>query len=303
MTDERARGFDRERRIENGDAKRPAAKGLLDRAARERLLREIAGSGDTPVALAEAALALAAYDRPRVDLARYTDHLALLARDAATEVRGADGIAGRVAALNAVILGKHRYEGDTLTYDDLQNANLMRVIDRRKGLPVALGILYIHTARAQGWEMRGLAFPGHFLIRLDAAGERAIIDPFNGGAIRGAAELRDLLKAMSGNEAELAPEHYAPVADRQVLLRLQNNIKLRLVQSQRLEKALAVVENMLLFVPDQASLWREAALLNAHLGNYRAAIAMLEEYLRRVDEPSARHQAAALLQQFKSKLN
>ncbi len=36
---------------------------------------------------------------------------------------------------------EHRYHGDTLTCHDLQNANPMRVIDRRKGLPVALGIL------------------------------------------------------------------------------------------------------------------------------------------------------------------
>jgi regulator of sirC expression with transglutaminase-like and TPR domain len=108
---------------------------------------------------------------------------------------------------------------------------------------------------------------------------------------------------MSGNAAELAPEHYAPVADREILLRLQNNIKLRLVQSQRLEKALAVLENMLLFVPDYAALWREAALINAHLGNYRAAIAALEEHLRRTEDSTARHQAARLLQQLKAKLN
>ena len=63
-------------------------------------------------------------------------------------------------ALNDIILLKHGYSGDELTYDDLQNANLMRVIDRRKGLPVALGILYLHAARAQGWDRSVSAFPG-----------------------------------------------------------------------------------------------------------------------------------------------
>ena len=77
----------------------------------------------------------------------------------------------------------------------------------------------------------------------------------------------------------------------------------RTFQINTLFNGLTVLENMLLFVPDHAALWREAALLNAHLGNYRAAIAALEEYLRRVDDAAARHQAAALLQQFKSKLN
>ena len=64
-------------------------------------------------------------------------------------VRAARSPAARTGALNEIILLKNGYSGDELSYDDLQNANLMRVVDRRKGPPVALGILYIHAARAQ----------------------------------------------------------------------------------------------------------------------------------------------------------
>jgi regulator of sirC expression with transglutaminase-like and TPR domain len=277
---------------------------LGDDAAGERLLREIGiAAAEGPIELAEAALALAARDRPRVDAARYRHHLAVLARDVGATGAAARHIGERVAALNGIIFGTYNYAGDTLTYDDLQNANLMRVIDRRRGLPVALGILYIATSRAQGWQASGLAFPGHFLVRLDHAGERVIVDPFNAGAIRSPAELREMLKATAGRAAELDPEHYAPVGDRQVLLRLQNNIKQRLVQSQQLDKALSIVEGMLLFAPDHAALWREAGLLHAHLDNYRAAIAALEEFLRRDSGEAGRHRTAALLQQLKARLN
>src|SRR5690242_69006 len=152
-----------------------------DRSTAEAFLRKVGGMGDGPLPLAPAALALAALDRPRVDLARYHHHLAALAREVGTEAGGSTDIERRVAALNTVILERYGYQGDTLTYEDLQNANLMRVIDRRKGLPVALGILYIHAARAQGWDMAGLAFPGHFLVLLQDAGTRLILDPFHGG--------------------------------------------------------------------------------------------------------------------------
>ena len=202
-----------------------------------------------------------------------------------------------------MILGDYGYEGDTLTYEDLQNANLMRVIDRRKGLPVALGILYLHAARAQGWDSIGLAFPGHFLIRLSDGPERLILDPFHAGRIHDAASLRELLKAMAGQDVELMPEHYAPVSDRDVLLRLQNNIKSRLLQAGRAEPALRVIHTMLLLAPDMAGLWHEAGMLNARLGNMRAATEALQEFIVRAPEGSARHQAAALLQQLKSKLN
>jgi regulator of sirC expression with transglutaminase-like and TPR domain len=268
-----------------------------------RFLRELGSSGAQVLPIAEAALALASFERPRVDLARYRDHLREISRDVGRH-RGAGGdLVARAGALNDVILLKYGYSGDELTYDDLQNANLIRVVDRRKGLPVALGILYIHAARAQGWDMAGLAFPGHFLVRLSEGRERVIIDPFHGGQICGAAELRDLLKAATGGEGELLPEHYAVVSDRDVLLRLQNNLKARLLQAQDTRRAVMVLETMMMLAPDLAELWHEAGMLHRHLGNMRAAAAALEQYVVRAADGTARHQAAAVLQQLRTQLN
>jgi regulator of sirC expression with transglutaminase-like and TPR domain len=268
-----------------------------------QFLREVGEMRSPTLPVAEAALALASFERPRVGLARYRQHLTNLARDVGRHSGAGGDLSARAAALNDIILLKYGYGGDELTYDDLQNANLMRVVDRRKGLPVALGILYLHAARSQGWESVGLAFPGHFLIRLSEGAERLILDPFHRGRICDAVSLRELLKAMAGQEVELSPEHYAPVADRDVLLRLQNNLKSRLLQGGRHERALGVVETMLMLAPEMAELWNEAGLLQARLGNMRAATRSLEEYIARVPEGNARHQAAVILQQIKSKLN
>src|SRR5579863_7652136 len=275
----------------------------FDLAQCARYLRALAAASSPILPIGEAALALASFERPRVGLSRYRQHLANLARDVGRHAGAAGGLGPRAAALNEIILLKYGYSGDQLTYDDLQNANLMRVIDRRKGLPVALGILYLHAARAQGWESVGLGFPGHFLVRLTEGAERLILDPFHGGRVCDAATLRELLKAMAGQEIELAPEHYAPVTDRDVLLRLQNNVKSRLLQTGKHERALRIVETMLLLAPDLAELWHEAGLLNAQLGNMRAGAHALEQFIIRAPEGNARHQAAAILQQLKSKLN
>jgi len=268
-----------------------------------RYLRELGAAGSPVLPIGEAALALASFERPRVALSRYRQHLTTLARDVGRHAGAAGDLAARAHALNEIILLKYGYSGDELTYDDLQNANLMRVVDRRKGLPVALGILYLHTARAQGWESVGLNFPGHFLVRLGEGAERLILDPFHGGQICGAAMLRELLKAMAGQEIELMPEHYAPVSDRDVLLRLQNNLKSRLLQAGRQEHALRVIDTMLMLAPELAELWHESGILHAHLGNMLASVGALEEFIRRAPEGMERHQAAAFLQQLKSKLN
>ena len=268
-----------------------------------RFLRELGASGERVLPIAEAALALASFERPRVAFRRYRDHLRLLARDVGRHPGAAGDLAARARALNEIILLKNGYSGDELSYDDLQNANLMRVVDRRKGLPVALGILYIHAARAQGWNIAGLAFPGHFLVRLADGAGRAIVDPFHDGQVCGAAELRELLKAAAGRDSELLPDHYMAVSDRDVLLRLQNNLKARLLQAQDHERALKVIETMLMLAPDLAELWREAGMLHRHLGNMRAAGEALEQYVVRAPDGAARHQAAAILQQLRTQLN
>jgi regulator of sirC expression with transglutaminase-like and TPR domain len=274
-----------------------------DIAQCEQFLRELGMSASPELPIAEAALALASFDRPRVPLARYSRHLRSLVQDVGRRAAGAAALSARAAALNEIVLLKHGYSGDELTYDDLQNANLMQVIDRRKGLPVALGILYLAAARGQGWEAVGLGFPGHFLIRLSDGAGRLILDPFHGGRILDAVALRELLKAIAGQGVELAPEHYAPVADRDVLLRLQNNLKSRLIQAQRHEEAVRVIDTMRMLAPDLAELSREAGLLHAQLGNMRAAVRSIEEFIAHTPEGAARHEAAIVLQQLKAKLN
>ncbi len=272
----------------------------------EAQLRRIGALPDADVDLAEAALLLAALDRPRVSLERYRHHLAQLARDTAEQAdrhQAEHDLKGRVEALSAVIRGNYGYEGDRLTYDDLQNANLMRVIDRRKGLPVALAILYVHAARAQGWAIEGVNFPGHFLLRLELMGERAIFDPFSEARILAPADLRQLLKTMSGEAAELAPQHTAAVGNRDILLRLQNNIKIRLLQQQRGAEALEALETMLILAPMRAELWREVGLLHAHQENVRAAIMAMENCLELSQDHGLSHEAATVLQQLKGKLN
>ena len=269
----------------------------------ETYLRGLAQLPDAEIDLGEAALFLAACDRKRVALDRYRDHLATLTEEVGAAAMTADGLESQVAALRAVFVERHGYVGDSLTYDDLQNANMLRVIDRRKGLPVALGILLLTVAQRLDWDMVGLNFPGHFLLRLDCGGARAILDPFEGCRERSVPELRELLKAGGRPDAELLPGHYAPVGRRDVLLRLQNNIKLRLLQAKDASRALRVVERMLWIAPGLPELMREAALLNVHLDRLQSAIGLIEDYLEIETAQQARHRMATLLQYLRNRLN
>lgn len=260
---------------------------------------------DAEMDLAECALLLASLDRPEGDLSPFRDHLAELASNVSAAVPSGAGrdVARQARALAETFAGKYKYQGDTLTYDDPQNANLIRVIERRKGLPVTLAILYIHTARAQGWSATGINFPGHFLIRLEGSGGRVILDPFNGGVERDVADLRGLLKQMTGIDSELEPGHYAPIGNRQTLIRLLNNIKLRAIAAKEGERVAEILDRMLMVAPDDLSLLREAGQCHAEIGNMRRAIAALEAVVARSAAGALRRETEALLRQVRSRLN
>ncbi len=266
------------------------------RAARQTL-EQIGSLGDAEIGLAGTALMLAALDRPRADCDPYRGHRAALA----------DAVRGRRAshadALRGVLTGQYGYHGDRESYDDLDNANLIRVIDRRRGLPVALSILWLHAARAQGWRADGLNFPGHFLIRVDAGDGAVVLDPFNDGATLDAADLRALRKRFGDGVAELTAEDCATVGNRAILLRLQNNIKLRLLQAGRREDALTVLERMVLIAPGQPGLWHECAHLHRDLGNLRAAIACLERTTTLAADEAARQAVRLELKALRTLLN
>jgi regulator of sirC expression with transglutaminase-like and TPR domain len=270
----------------------------------QALLLRYGRADDADIDVADAALALAALGRPDAALAPYRKHLRTLATDvaAASKHEGLD-LAARIHALNTVLFEDYGYAGDSETYNDLRNADLMSVIDRRRGLPIALSILYIHAARAQGWAIEGVNFPGHFLLRLRAGGTAAIVDPFNGGRLRGAEDLGKLIKSIAGDDAELRPEHCEPAGNRQMLLRLQNNIKLRLLRDDKLAEAAAVVERMLLIAPDEPGLWHEAGVLQGKIGNLRASMAALEKLATLSRDSEQQHMARQLLAETKSRLN
>ena len=269
----------------------------------ERALRAVGTLADEEIDLADAALLLGALDMPNVSLKRYRDHVERLAGDVSALARAGEPLERRRRHLNAVLYDAHGYAGDAETYDAPENANLLQVIDRKVGLPVSLGILYIQAARAQGWVVDGLAFPGHFLVRMDEGDRRVIVDPFHWGQLLEADHLRGLLKQFRGADAELEPSHYAPVGNRAILLRLQNNIKSRALQASDGARGAAILERMLLIAPEAGGLWHELGMVRARLGTIKGAVEALERSLACPLPEAARSRVEAALASLTTSLH
>ena len=226
-----------------------------------------------------AALLLAHLDLPNRDLTNYLLELDLIAENMEKACVKKNSLAEQVQAISETLFDLHGYSGDTESYDDPQNANLIRVIDRRKGLPVALGVLIIHASRSQGWNILGINFPGHFLLRLTKAGEHVLIDPFNKPHLLLKEDLQKIVTRIHGPQAKLQPEFFRIASDRDILIRLQNNIKTRALQEGNLNRGIEILVSMNLIAPTNVDILLELALLEANQGNYHRAIKRLEFFL------------------------
>jgi len=278
---------------------------MTDPAAEARAAIDAAGRlPDDELELAAVALQFARIDRPEADWRAAAERVSALVRRVLSEEPPASA-EGRRALIARAIHEEAGYAGDTETYDDPRNANLIEVTERRRGLPVAIGLLWLHVAEAAGWSARGLDFPGHFLIALNgtARGDSTVVDPFAGGPALPAPELRALIKRVEGPDAELRPGLLAPMSRRAVLMRLQTNIRLRRLQDGDVEGALACTADMLRLAPDAAPLWREAAVMNARLGRLSAAIEGMERFLEIVPQGDAALRGQEMIEEWRARLH
>ena len=260
-----------------------AAQTLTAELTPAEFLRQMGESGDGPHDLAAAALMLSVLERPEKKLPGFRAHFTEITEAVRHESHFARDAETAVRALSSVIAGRYGYEGERENYDDPQNADIMSVIERRRGLPVALGILYIQAARGCGMQACGLLSPGHFLLRVVVRGSEALVDPFNGGALVerepvstpafGGAYVHE---AGSGD----MPDTLSPVSDADVLLRLQNNIKTRALKARETSRAIEILKRMTLIAPRRNILWLELAHLQESLGALSAARAGYENCLR-----------------------
>ncbi len=223
---------------------------------------------DEEIPLDVAALELAAADRSRADLSA---PLARLAGLAARLPEGLTGSAARGAALADLLAGAEGFSGDTDDYDAPRNADLLSVLSRRRGLPIALAILYVGLARRVGWRAQVLALPGHVLVAIGGEADMALVDPFHDGIPVDGERLSGLVAAALGRGQPVKPEHAALIDNRETLVRLVMNQAGRARQAGDHPRALTLYRRLTLVAPLLPALWWERARLEQLSGDLDAA--------------------------------
>ena len=252
---------------------------------------------DDEIELDHAALALSALDHEGADLDPYLGLLDEIS-NRLEEIAGSyDPLETQGAALSQVLADEYGFIGDASGYDAPANADMMRVLDRRQGLPVSLSILYVAAARRIGWEAWALNTPGHVVVRLGR--ERfMLLDPFHGGRPVSRGELEAMVRQFVGPDAEVRPEYLAPIPNRLVLVRLLTNQASRALQGGDTERALAVHERMARIAPGYPDVWLSLARLQAQTGDSDGARSSLHALLEITRDEDYRSAANELLERL-----
>jgi regulator of sirC expression with transglutaminase-like and TPR domain len=247
--------------------------------------------------LAEACLLIAADAYRDLDVNRYLGDIErMAARLRGRLPRGADA-EEKVIALNQFLFDDLGFSGNADDYYDPRNSYLNEVLERRRGIPISLSILYMEVGRKIGLPLEGISFPGHFLVRLALRSSTLVLDPFSGGAPLAEDDLRKLLKrviAESGRAglrgagdvaAELPLDQFLePAGHRQILARMLRNLKNIYREKNELQLLLQVINRMIVVSPEAHGELRDRGLVYQKLEAFRAALKDLNDYLERDPE-------------------
>ncbi|MCV2886661.1 tetratricopeptide repeat protein [Aestuariibacter sp. AA17] len=177
------------------------------------------------------------------------DTLTNIVKDSLTDTPSNEA---RFRQIVSIFYKKLAFSGDERNFFASKYSLLNEVIDYRTGIPVTLSILFCHIATKLGLEVYGVNFPGHFLVRFQASKERALfLDPLN-GTILNWQELEALYFSIIGelDEEEMPEEALYAAKTEEIVIRLLQNLKAAFIKEEKYSQALATVEMLVAFNPD-----------------------------------------------------
>lgn len=156
------------------------------------------------------------------------------------------------------------------------------VMDFRTGMPVSLAIIFVAMAGQLGFDVQGVNFPGHFLLRyLSQDQSIKYLDPKSGNWL-GERDLSYLyFSVLSEIDNEVMPEEalYAASCE-EILVHLLNNIKTAYIHEKKFEQALITVELLIELCPNNPYERRDRGILLHELQCPQLAIADYQYFIR-----------------------
>ena len=239
--------------------------------------------------LLEAAVSLAQDEYPDLDVQQVLGDVdQMLAR--IKRRLPADGSAlQKLRLLNQFFFRDLNFGGNVNDYYDPDNSYLNAVLRTRRGIPITLAVLWLELAGGLGLNARGVAFPGHFMVKVNLPKGQVVIDPFSGQSLS-REELAERLEPFRQRNVT-ADDFEVPIGlylksspPREIISRMLRNLKDIHKTQEDLPRLLAVMDRLIVLQPDGWTEYRDRALVWAAMGDAEHAVADLETYLTHAED-------------------
>jgi len=250
------------------------------------------------IPLTEAALAIAQDVDPRLDLAAAQSDIDRLAATLRARLPADAGQVHKLRLLNRFFFQELGFAGNVNDYYDPDNSYLPRVLERRIGIPITLAILFMEIGQQVGLPLRGVSFPGHFLVKLKVRAGDLYLDPVTGESLskeqleERLSEFFDSVRGEKGDPRSIERSAMdaalglaiREAGSREILARMLRNLKAIYRAKNDYPRWLDVQHRLVVLLPDDSEERRDRGLVYAQLDCPRAALEDLSAYLAAAPE-------------------
>jgi len=245
---------------------------------------------DVSLNLLEAAASLAQDEQPALDVQAVLAEVDGLARRLRQRLPADASAQVKLRSLCRFFHEELGFGGNVNNYYESGNSYVHQVLATRRGIPVSLAVIFLELASQLGLRAQGLAFPGHFLVRVRMGNGEVVLDPFSGDSLS-RSRLDEMLQSFRGStglqgELDLPVDLFLqPASARDILARMLRNLKEIHRAAGDWPRLLAVQQRLVVLLPHAAIERRDRGLVLESLGHWPAAAEDLEAYL--AQEPQA----------------
>ena len=159
-----------------------------------------------------------------------------------------------IIALNGYLFDELGFTGNADDYYDPRNSFLNEVLDRKLGIPITLSMLYVEIGRRIGLALRGVSFPGHFLVKCAVRDGAVVLDPVCPRRLaRPGRSAASGCRCCSGGAGQMTDDELRQMlvaaSKKEILARILRNLKSIYRQKRDLERALSASTRIIVLDP------------------------------------------------------
>ena len=258
--------------------------------------------------LLETAISLAQDEYPDLDVQQVLGDVDQLMARLKRRIASDAPALQKLRSLNQFFFHDLNFGGNINDYYDPDNSYLNAVLKTRRGIPITLAVLWLELAGGLGLNARGVAFPGHFMVKVNLPKGQVVIDPFSGQSLS-REELSERLEPFK-QRTSLDDEFEMPIGlylqsagPREIIDRMLRNLKEIHKTQKDWQRLIAVEDRLIVLQPEEWSEYRDRGLALAVQGHAARAVPDLEKYLAQAGNANDLDAVAQRLAQLRRQAN